>query len=548
MRSLLFKLVLPLLALSAAPQAFGAVQCDATRAIKLSSEQLALAAQTEAVLRNGGMTPDLANVDAIHSLSLSQFAGYRQREATSTAHVVATIWQRETPSAAIAARAYVHAQQQQAQTNCPAAEELFSTALEIARKALGDGDILTVRIMHELAILYRLQRRLPERLALYRRIADVLRADPTLGARLPELYLEMSDMAFRNKDFKQAEQYARDAMAHLDKGAKPPPRAVATALYEAAAALYAQNQLQEGDKLRDRANTIVGAEGVAKSSAPQAAAVDSVAALYKSGQIDAALAKALQRVQAADAKMAELTQALTVLQADPASQPALATAARKGELAKASRAIEAQQRDSVYALADAGELYQSQGRLAEAEPLYRKANAMLTWDKASKSTLAARLARDLGILARKKGDMKEAVQFQQIAYANVESELGPDHPDALEAQAELAYLFAAQGKLTEAGEYYAALAAREEQRADADRDMLSDYLLPLAEVQVRQGNLSGAESNFNKVALLWRQGGTKNAPYLMAGLTGLGKIYTKQGKVAEAKRIDTELAALKRAK
>lgn len=551
MRSLLLFLCFPVAAFGAAPQAVSPIRCDSTYdAVKLSSEQLASAKQTEAALAERSLTPELANVDAIQVLSLSQYERYRKSEANATAQTVAAIWQREAPSSAVAVRARDHARQQLAHTNCPAAEELYKAALEIARKGPGEGDSVTVEVMHELAMLYRAQRRFAERLALYRSIAELLRADPALGRRLPQVYLELSDLAYRDKNFKQAEQYARTAMAHLDNGAGPTSLALVPALNEAAAALYAQGQLQEGDKLRDRGRDIVRQVNSSTSivEVQQPPPAGSVAALYKLGQIDGAIAKALQRLQVEETKLAELTATLTQLQADPASQPASASEARKRELALASRAVEFKQRDITFALADAAELYHSQERRAEAEPLYRRGFALLTESKADKSQLAARFAHGLGIILRKKGELKEAEQFQHIAYANIEAEFGPDYPDALDAQAELAHLFAAQGDLVQAAGLYTSLAAREEQRLDADRLTLSEHLMPLAALQLQQGDVPAAEANFLKVVQLWRQGGTRNDPYLMASLGSLASLYAKQGKSADAKRIETQLVALRRSK
>ncbi len=550
MRSLLLLLCFPMLAFGAAQQPLGPVQCDSnSTAVKLSEGQLAAAKQTEAALRNGSIEANLVNVDALNLLALAQYEWYRQSEASVTARTVADIWKREAPSAAIAARVQAHARQQLAYTSCKAAETLFDAALDIARKAVGEGDMLAVEIMSDLAVLYRVQRRLPERLALYKRIATALRADPTLGTRVPQVYIEMSDIAFRNKEYGEAEQHARMAIKHLDNGAEAPSLALAAALNEAAAALYGQGKLQEGDKLRDRAKNIVR---VANGLGPvevkvQQQPLDTVASLYKRGQVDAALAKALQELRASEAKEVALVTALTALQADPISQQVPIGEVRKRELASASRAIETQKYRTVYALADAADIHHSQERLAEAEPLYRKAFDMVA-DKSIKSPIAARLAHGLGIILRRKGELTEAERFQHIAHANAQAEMGAEHPDALEAQVELARLYAAQGKLPEATKLYTLLATREEQRSDADRTLLSEHLMPLAQLQLQQGDLAAAEPNFVKVAQLWRQGGTKNDRFLIASLEGLARLYAKQGKTADAKSIDAQLAALGRAK
>lgn len=504
----------------------------------------AMAPVTEFSLKHGLIKAELANVDAIADLALVQFSHDRLKESAATTQLVRSIWSRQAPSAEAAARIRQQAQRYHRQTDCSAAQAMYQLALGMAFQSVGERHVLTVGIMSDLAKLYHANRQASTIAPLYQRMAAALAATPAIGAQQPELYVDMSNLAYGYRDFALAERYARTALGHVDNGMAAHRRTLIGALDEQAAALYALGRLDQGDKLRERARQLALANGAKRWPPAPLSPDERIGALYRSGDLAGAASKLKQDLLAAQASQASLATALARLTSDAPRKPADQALARQRAIDTARRDLDRQEYAVIHLLIVAAELEHSQQRLAEAQSHYRRALAMLKTMNLDNSSLAGRASHGLGVLLRAKGVLAEAETLQARSYEIAQTSVGADHPDAVEARAELAYLAAAQGKLAEAASHYAALAAIAQRDPLRERVALSRYLLGLASVQLKQGNPAGAEAQLNRVHRLWREGGTRHDAMLTSSLNGLAALYAHQHRSADARRIEAELATL----
>ena len=114
-------------------------------------------------------------------------------------------------------------------------------------------------------------------------------------------------------------------------------------------------------------------------------------------------------------------------------------------------------------LNDLAMLYATQGKYAEAEPLYNRALAIAEEALGPEDPAVAACLGNLAGLYRTQGKYAEAEPLSNRALAIVEKARGPEHPDVAESLNNLALLYFEQGKYTEAEPLYKrALAIREE--------------------------------------------------------------------------------------
>jgi tetratricopeptide (TPR) repeat protein len=101
-----------------------------------------------------------------------------------------------------------------------------------------------------------------------------------------------------------------------------------------------------------------------------------------------------------------------------------------------------------------GNLYQDQGRLAEAEQMYQRALAGFETALGPVHTSTLSTVGNLGNLYADQGKLAETEQMYQRALAGFETALGPAHTLTLSTIDNLGSLYANQGKLAEAEQMY----------------------------------------------------------------------------------------------
>ena len=106
--------------------------------------------------------------------------------------------------------------------------------------------------------------------------------------------------------------------------------------------------------------------------------------------------------------------------------------------------------DTALSLNNLAALYRAQGKLTEAEPLYRRALEICERVLGPDHPDTALSLNNLAALYRAQGKLTEAEPLYRRALEIRERVLGPDHPDTATSLNNLAFLYKAQGKLTEA--------------------------------------------------------------------------------------------------
>jgi Tfp pilus assembly protein PilF len=116
--------------------------------------------------------------------------------------------------------------------------------------------------------------------------------------------------------------------------------------------------------------------------------------------------------------------------------------------------ISKEQHISLDAIGLLGMLYASQGKLAEAEQMYKRALQGYEEAPGPNHTSTLTTVNNLGILYVDQGKLAEAEQMYKRALQGKEEALGPNHTSTLAMVNNLGMLYADQGKLAEAEQMY----------------------------------------------------------------------------------------------
>jgi serine/threonine protein kinase len=203
--------------------------------------------------------------------------------------------------------------------------------------------------------------------------------------------------------------------------------------------------------------------------------------------------------------------------------------------------------DTLTAVDGLASLLQDQGKLAEAEPLFRQnleARRRVLGPE-HPDTLTA--VNNLAGLLQERGELAEA---EPLFRQNLEARrrvLGPDHPDTLTAVNNLASLLEEQGELAEAEPLFRQnLAARRRVLGPEHPDTLT-ALGNLASLLQDEGKLAEAEPLFREGLAACRRVQGPEHPDTLSAMNNLAGLLQEQGKLAEAEPlVREELAACRR--
>ncbi len=185
-------------------------------------------------------------------------------------------------------------------------------------------------------------------------------------------------------------------------------------------------------------------------------------------------------------------------------------------------------------IVEMGVLFQSQGKLAEAEPYFREAMAgyrrVLGDDHPDTLTSINNTALSL----RAQGKLAEAEPYYREALAGFRRVLGGDHPDTLNSIGNMGELLRDQGKYAEAEPY-----CRE--ALDGCRRVLGDddpatlgSINNMGGLLEMQGRLAEAEPYYLEAAKGCRRVLGDDHPQTLNSINNLGALLQAQGKFAEA--------------
>ena len=179
-------------------------------------------------------------------------------------------------------------------------------------------------------------------------------------------------------------------------------------------------------------------------------------------------------------------------------------------------------------------LCKAQGRLSDAEPLYKSALAVFRKAHGDAHPATATVMNNLALLYTTQGRYADAEPLLRDALAVKRKTLGDAHPDTASGINSLAQLYSDQGRYADAEPLYrAALTARRKSLGDA-HPATANSLNNLAAMYYQQGRLADAEPLFEEALAVYRKVLGDAHPTTANTLNNLASVYSEQGRYADA--------------
>ena len=191
-------------------------------------------------------------------------------------------------------------------------------------------------------------------------------------------------------------------------------------------------------------------------------------------------------------------------------------------------------RDVANSLSTLASLYQSQGRYADAEPLFQRSLAI--WEKAlgPDHRDVALALNHLASLYKDQGRYADAEPLLQRSLAIREKALGRDHPDVANSLSSLASLYASQGRYADAEPLDQRSLAIREKALGRDHPDVATSLNNLALRYASQGRYADAEPLYRRSLAIWEKALGRDHPDVATSLNNLAVLYRNQGRYADA--------------
>ncbi|KAI7770703.1 hypothetical protein LZL87_004490 [Fusarium oxysporum] len=188
-------------------------------------------------------------------------------------------------------------------------------------------------------------------------------------------------------------------------------------------------------------------------------------------------------------------------------------------------------------LANLGILYRDQGKLLEAEAMYKR--ALEGYEKALGqdhiSTL--NIINNLGVLYRDQGKLLEAEAMYKRAIEGYEKALGQDHISTLNTVNNLGALYVGQGKLLEAEAMFKRALEGREKALGQDHISTLNTVNNLGALYAGQGKLLESEAMYKRALEGYKKALRKDHISTLNTVNNLGALYAGQGKLLEAEAI-----------
>jgi tetratricopeptide (TPR) repeat protein len=152
-----------------------------------------------------------------------------------------------------------------------------------------------------------------------------------------------------------------------------------------------------------------------------------------------------------------------------------------------------------------GNLYQQQGKYAEAEPLYQRALSIWEQQWGPENLNVAWPLTSLGDLNYQQGKYAEAEPLLQHALHIREQTLGPEHPEVAYSLSGLANLYREQGKFAEAELLLQRALHIREQEQGSQHSETADTMHDLAQLREVQGNSEEARVWYARALAMYEQ-------------------------------------------
>ena len=184
-------------------------------------------------------------------------------------------------------------------------------------------------------------------------------------------------------------------------------------------------------------------------------------------------------------------------------------------------------------LNDLAEAYKAQGRLAEAEPLYRRSLAIREKILGPEHPDVAGALNNLAGLYRLQGLYANAEPLLRRALAIREKSLGPEHGDVAQSLNNLAALYGAEQRYADAEPLYERALAMREKILGPEHPGVAATLNNLAAVYEARGRFADAEPLYRRALAIWEKTLGPEHPDVATGLNNLAGLYVKEMRLAE---------------
>jgi tetratricopeptide (TPR) repeat protein len=201
--------------------------------------------------------------------------------------------------------------------------------------------------------------------------------------------------------------------------------------------------------------------------------------------------------------------------------------------------------DLATSLGRLGNLYRSQGRYGEAEPLLQKALKLHSSILGQDHPNVATSLNDLAVLYNSQGRYSEAEPLLVRSLSIREQQLGQDHPDVATSLNDLAVLYHAQGRYSEAEPLLVRSLSISEQQLGQNHSDVASSLNNLAALYDSQGRYSEAESLLVRSLSIREQQLGQDHPNVATSLNNLALLYLTQGRYDEAEPLLVRLLSIR---
>ena len=191
-------------------------------------------------------------------------------------------------------------------------------------------------------------------------------------------------------------------------------------------------------------------------------------------------------------------------------------------------------------------VYSSQGRDAEAEPLYTRALAIGEKVLGPEHPGVADILTDLGVDYMLQGQYSRAEPLLRRALTIREKALRPEHVNVGQSLYNLASLYGRQGRYAEAEPLARRALAIYERAKGPEHPHVADALLVLANIYNFQGQYPQAEPLYARALVIFEKTKTPESRDVLLALRGLAEAYEGQRKYAEAEQMLKRLLAIEK--
>jgi tetratricopeptide (TPR) repeat protein len=179
-------------------------------------------------------------------------------------------------------------------------------------------------------------------------------------------------------------------------------------------------------------------------------------------------------------------------------------------------------------------LYETQGRYADAVPLYKRSLAIFEKALGPDHPDVAQALNNLAVIYVDQGRYADAEPLYKRSLAIIEKALGPNHPEVAQSLNNLAGLYEGQGRYADAETLLKRSLAIGEKALGPDHPDVATKLNNLAVIYVDQGRYADAEPLYKRSLAIREKALGPNHPEVARSLNNLAALYERQGRYADA--------------